>query len=120
MIVIVTGGRDYTGTGLLDALDELHANVGIVELVTGDATGADAIAVEWAITRRVCFAQHIAQWSLGRKAGPIRNAGIVAHALLHSAPDLPVLCLAAPGGRGTADCVERCRKAGIEVRAIES
>ena len=32
----------------------------------------------------------------------------------------PALCLAAPGGRGTADCVERCRKAGIEVREVKS
>lgn len=118
MIVIVTGGRDYAGPGLVEALDRLHAERGIVELITGDATGADTIAAEWARARGVHFAQHVAHWSRGRRAGPIRNAEIVGHALLHAAPDMDVICLAALGGFGTADCVRRCRKAGIEVREV--
>jgi hypothetical protein len=53
----------------------------------------------------------MADWSIGRKAGPIRNQRM----LDEHAPDLVV---AFPGGRGTADMVRRARKSGVEVAKI--
>lgn len=125
MIVIVTGGRTYAGTGLVEALDELRGPD--FHLFVGDANGADAIARRWfeVATRdgkgpfplRRTFFQ--ADWNkYGKAAGPIRNETMVALAQVKQAKGHRVICLAAPGGRGTADCVRRCRKAGFEVREV--
>jgi len=119
VIVIVTGGRDYAGTGLVEALDEVLAKHPGLVLYVGDARGADARARAWAESRGVPCREFAANWSLGPAAGPTRNAIMVSSAANFARMD-PALCLAAPGGRGTADCVERCRKAGIEVREVKS
>lgn len=125
MIVIVTGGRAYNGTGLVEALDELRCQD--FHLLVGDASGADAIARRWYDTarrdgkgpfplRRTVF---VAEWDkYGKSAGPIRNETMVAYAQIKREKGQPILCLAAPGGRGTADCVRRCREAGFEVREV--
>lgn len=119
MIVIVTGGRNYAGAGLVAALDEVLVKHPGLVLYVGDARGADARARAWAECHKVPYREFAADWSLGPSAGPKRNAIMVSSAVNFARME-PALCLAAPGGRGTADCVERCRKAGIEVRTIES
>lgn len=125
MIVIVTGGRHYNGSGLVAELERIHAETPIAWLLVGDCpTGADLLAYYWG--RRTDgpeIARFVADWqNLGTSAGPRRNVAMVRHALWlrdESAPEsLKVLCLAAPGGRGTADCVRRARTAGIEVREV--
>jgi hypothetical protein len=65
----------------------------------GDRIGVQTVAV-------------MADWSIGRKAGPIRNQRM----LDEHKPDLVV---AFPGGRGTADMVRRARKSGVEVTEID-
>lgn len=123
LIVLVTGGRDYRGTGLAAKLDQLAPT--IVYLVLGDARGADALAFEWATRERARRSdglpirrRHDAHWDrLGRRAGPERNGRMVADAVaLRERTGLPVLCLAAPGDIGTADCARQAARAGIEVR----
>lgn len=52
-----------------------------------------------------------ADWSLGKKAGPLRN-----QRMIDMKPDK---LLRFPGGRGTADCERRARAAGIEVVMVE-
>jgi hypothetical protein len=130
MIVIVTGGRTYAGTGLVEELDKLEREEPGFYLIVGGhkdrpSTGADLIAQKWAADRHALNAQHRwtkvdADWKrLRRAAGPIRNGEMVNHALwAREWLDEPIICLAAPGGRGTADCVRRCREAGFEVRAV--
>lgn len=125
MIVIVTGGRAYNGTGLVEALDELRGPD--FHLFVGDANGADAIARNWFVRRtleaigplplrRTVFK---AAWEThGKAAGPRRNEWMVSVAELKRAKGHRIICLAAPGGRGTADCVRRCREAGFEVREV--
>lgn len=125
MIVIVTGGRTYAGTGLVEALDALEREEPGFYLLVGDADGADRVAREWSINRhpRRCLVFEAHWAAYGKKAGPERNARMVRTVRLNrawQALDGPVLCLAAPGGRGTADCVRRCREAGFEVREVTS
>lgn len=82
MIVIVTGGRDYAGFGLLEVLEELDGEHPDFTLIAGDADGADALAIAWrnatgsgVCGRAICVR---AEWErYGRSAGPKRNAAMV-------------------------------------------
>src|SRR5882672_8738009 len=74
--VLVCGGRNFRSPAqVFRALDRLHQEKPITELMQGGATGADQFAMEWAATkpeikRYVCNAD----WEThGRAAGPIRN-----------------------------------------------
>jgi hypothetical protein len=111
MKVLVCGGRNFRSPAqVFRALDRLHQEKSITELMQGGATGADQFAMEWAATkpeikRYVCYAD----WEThGRAAGPIRN-----EKMLIWKPDL---VLAFPGGDGTADMVRRAEAAGVPVQ----
>jgi hypothetical protein len=112
--VCVTGGRDYTNKDVVyRALDNSRASafdIGTdIILVVGCATGADWLASEWAKERGVEFQIYEADWKKYRNAaGPIRNKQ-----MLDSGIDK--LC-AFPGGRGTKNMTNICRKAGIYIR----
>lgn len=111
--LLVCGGRDFDARAwVYEALDRVMARVSVSTLITGGATGADALAADWAFSRgipHVCFK---ASWSDGkggvrRAAGPERNARMLAEGK-------PNIAVAFPGGRGTADMVRRLESAGIK------
>lgn len=108
--VLVTGGRDFADREWLFAvLDAIHAERGIACIIAGGAKGADMLARNWAIARRVDREEYPADWwTHGRAAGPIRNRKM----LTDGKPDLVV---AFPGGRGTADMTSAAKAAGVEV-----
>lgn len=129
MRVVVCGGRGYrNAVFLFRYLDALHAETPITHLMQGGATGADALAREWAkrhpeITRHVCKAA----WDdlshpdavirrrgdgveYDAKAGHRRNARMI-----EWEPDLVV---AFPGHNGTADMVRQAEEADIPVRKV--
>lgn len=112
MKIMVTGGRHYRGVAQVNQeLDfELANATEPMLLIVGDAAGADELAREWAMANpSVMLRVHRAEWrKLGAKAGPVRNQAMV--------DEKPDLCIAFPGGKGTADAVARCIKAGIPVR----
>jgi len=81
-------------------------------VLSGGATGADTLALEWAIENGVFFIAQPADWKRhGRAAGPIRN-----QAMLDT--HHPDWALEFPGGRGTADMRRRCLRAGVEVEVM--
>lgn len=110
MKLLVCGGRDFADRGFVfSVLDRVDAKRRVWLLIHGAATGADALADEWAASRGVARAPNPARWrELGRRAGPVRNQEM----LDVFAPDGAV---AFPGGCGTADMVARCRAAGVPV-----
>ena len=94
-------------------LDRIHGLTPITALIEGGAPGADRAAREWAQEHQVKAVTVPALWDLhGKAAGPIRNQRMVDD----FKPDLVV---AFPGGTGTADMVQRARKAGLAVEMIE-
>lgn len=105
----VTGGRRYTNRfKVYGDLDRVLAKRGRIVLIHGNGTGADALAKEWAISRRMPHIAFPADWDgLGKAAGPRRNQQMVDSGLDG--------CVAFPGNRGTADMVARCKKAGVPV-----
>lgn len=112
--VLVCGGRDFNDQRLLtQTLDIYHVHVGIKTIIHGAARGADTLAAWWGSGRKVGLEPYPADWAKhGRSAGPKRNEQM----LRDGKPDV---CIAFPGGRGTADMVRRCRAAGIEVIEVQ-
>jgi hypothetical protein len=109
MKVLVTGGRDFADREMLFAcLDCIHSETPITHVIHGGATGADNLADQWAKSHGIPLTSFPADWmKYGKSAGPIRNREMIA-----TKPDLVV---AAPGGRGTKNCVDMAINAGIRV-----
>ncbi len=116
--LLIPGSRNGWDTDnlkhqLLGALIVLASGEGTV-LIHGDAPGVDTQAADiwkgWGLPVEA----HPADWSIGKKAGPLRNQEMV---------DLGAdLCLAfvAPESRGTRDCLRRAEEAGIPVEVFYS
>jgi predicted Rossmann-fold nucleotide-binding protein len=110
MRLLICGGRAFgDGVAVGRALAWAHARRGIDLLIEGGATGADRLGREWAQYHNIPVQTFHALWgSLGRRAGPIRNAQMLAE----GQPDEVV---AFPGGRGTSNMIEAAFAAGVAV-----
>jgi hypothetical protein len=74
--------------------------------------GADALADDWAHERDMKLYRVPAAWRrLGRKAGPIRNSGMLAYC--------PDVVIAFPGGKGTAGMIALAKKDGIPTYEVK-
>jgi len=126
--VLICGGRDYADRDkLYREMDRICQERGFyhggdssgepnwlpnVTVISGMARGADSLGCGWAETNWCPVLEFPADWRRdGRAAGPIRNQKM----LDEGKPDVVV---AFPGGRGTADMVQRSRRAGVEVLEI--
>lgn len=106
MKLIVAGGRDhYLTVTDYERLDALAGQIHISEVVSGHCSdGADSCGEWWANLRQIPLKLFPADWSQGRKAGPIRNKQMAEYA------DAVVLF---PGGRGTESMCREAMAAGI-------
>ena len=107
--LLVTGGREFEDVDfMVDALAHAKAycdgvdEKGLVEVITGEARGADTIAKEWAEVMEIphtgfpCTDSHWKQY--GKRAGLIRNEH-----MLDYGPDVVI---SFPGGTGTEHMVK--------------
>jgi hypothetical protein len=113
--VLVCGGRDYLDQEkIYHVLDAQLAKIGPnMLLINGGAPGADTIAREWAVSRKVDHLTLYAKWELfGRSAGPIRNRRM--------AKKKPKLVLAFHSdidkSKGTRDMIGVAEKLKIKVK----
>ena len=115
MKVLVCGGRSYTDqVRVFQVLDELNKISPISLIIEGGAEGADRQARFWALDKGVPPMTIHAAWRYyNRAAGHKRNTWM----LEFGQPDL---CVAFPGGIGTANMVEQANKSGIDVQEIEA
>lgn len=104
--------RDAQVSAICAALFYLHPQL----VVDGAATGMDTVSHDWAVdnnrdTKR--FPVMPEEWDrLGRRAGAVRNARMLAWALETSAQQRRRLdALVAPGGPGTADMTAKLQAA---------
>jgi len=111
MRVLVCGGRDFTDAKLLhNVLDAIHAKTPITCVIHGNAWGADTLAGSWAALNKVALDIFVADWNKHRKsAGTMRNQ-------LMLTVGKPDLVIAFPGGKGTADMVQRAKRANVVVQ----
>lgn len=127
MLVLVCGGRNYDDRprvwDTLDALDRVQYQATILHGACGwdgdkpdewtedRLRGADRLAHEWAVSRRRAVQTVAARWTtLGRGAGPIRNAQMLTFE--------PSFVVAFPGGAGTANMVGLAERAGLRIMRI--
>jgi len=109
MRVLVCGGRRYEDE---DAVYRVLDSINPSFVIEGGATGADALAADWARENGVPCATVDAHWTFyGKKAGYIRNTWML---MLN-----PVKVVAFPGGNGTANMIKLAEEAGIEVIKVE-
>jgi predicted Rossmann-fold nucleotide-binding protein len=111
--LLICGGRDFHDRSMFNkAMAALVSARGLpAKIIHGGATGADSMGASIATKMSIPAVAVTPDWSLGKRAGPIRNQKM----LTEYKPDL---VLAFPGGGGTADMVARARKAGVEVIEI--
>jgi hypothetical protein len=108
---IVCGGRDFTDKARAFAwLDHYHSNsVPLAMVIHGGAPGADTLAGEWAMARRVSVMVIRADWEqYGLAAGPIRNAQMLNEGVPH-------FVIALPGGKGTRNMIEQAERLRVPV-----
>lgn len=107
--VIVTGSRDWQDWRVVwDALTDLRLQKPLVVVHGGCPTGADRFADDWCKQTWTVKQVIKADWSLGRRAGPIRNREMV---------DLGAdICLAfiRNGSRGASGTARLAEAAGIK------
>lgn len=112
MKILVCGGRDFGNTAdeyyfIFNRLDESVTPEDVI--ISGLATGADTVAVEWARMGGNRVETYPANWERdGNSAGPQRNQRMI---------DIgkPDIVYAFPGGKGTRDMVTRAKKHNIPV-----
>ena len=114
--VLITGYRYHTDVELIhgalkDLLEEHGKNLVIV---TGGASGADALAYNFAVSNHLETETYPADWGkYGKSAGPIRNQQMV-----DTAPD-EVLAFPHGESRGTRGCIKMAEVAGLKVTIFE-
>lgn len=112
MRVLVCGGRHYQDfKKVWRVLTKMNAETPISCVISGGCSGADTFAKEWADAGDVPSEIYKADWALGPAAGPLRNQQM----LDDGKPDF---VLAFPGGRGTADMIDRAKAAGVHGKQV--
>lgn len=114
--VLVCGSRHYSDRDSINhVLDALHVRKGPkMLLITGGAVGADELARQWAVSRKVDHRVMYARWELeGKAAGPIRN-----QRMLGEKPKLVLAFMVhMPGeNRGTNHMVSIAQAAEVRVK----
>lgn len=123
MIILVTGGRNNDDYPLAEAALAPYAHPGNI-LINGSAPGWDLTCESAWRSFQLPYIGVPAQWGFDRDkrvraAGPIRNGIMVdGKSIFPYAELVPDVVIAGEGGRGTADCVDRAERAGIEVLRV--
>jgi hypothetical protein len=79
MKVIIAGSRYFDNVDTVIQAIQL-SKFEITEVVCGCADGVDGIGERWAESQGIPVKRFPADWSLGLKAGPMRNAQMAAYA----------------------------------------
>jgi hypothetical protein len=111
MIVIIAGGRDYLDYENVKARIP-ESEFEITEIVSGGATGADALGERYAKEHGIKLRRMPADWAKhGKAAGPIRNREMaqVADALI---------AFWDGESRGTKNMIEEAEKRGLRVKVF--
>lgn len=115
MKAIICGGRFLCGTPKIYAflLDQC-TQLSVTEIVHGGARGGDQIAQIFGEAQGIAVSCFEAMWgSHGSIAGPIRNREMAQYVGKDG------VCIALPGGKGTANMVNNARRVGMRVIQYE-
>lgn len=112
MKVIIAGGRDFNDYEFLkqvcSKLSELDSEI---EIVSGGAKGADALGERFANEMGYALKVFPADWSEGRKAGPIRNSQMANYADA-------LIAFWDGKSKGTKNMIDLATKRGLGVKVV--
>ena len=115
-VLIVCGGRNFCDTLFeKDCIEQTIAKFKLQKnntvIMSGGATGADTIALEWAHANEWNAMRVPAKWNeLGSAAGMARNLEMLGLAVRMHAEGSQIIVLAMPGGVGTSGMVAYAKK----------
>ncbi|MFB7107266.1 DUF2493 domain-containing protein [Streptomyces hydrogenans] len=117
--ILVTGSRDWTDRATLYGALNMYASADELQqpitVIHGDcATGADAMAETWALTRRVAVIRHPAKWREHGVYNP--QAGLARNRLMVELGADVCLAFIKNGSRGASHCARLAEEAGIPTR----
>lgn len=111
--VIVAGSRRFNDYPLLSAkLDHLLQHHSEVEIVSGAASRADMLGERYALERGHPVKRFPANWSLGKRTGPIRNGKMVDYAT-------HLVAFWNGWSRDTKNMIEQAQDKGLQVRVVK-
>ena len=74
MKIIIAGSRDIFDYNLLKSfMEKICRKYTITEVISGKASGIDRAGEFWAVEHGIPIIDMPADWSVGKKAGPLRN-----------------------------------------------
>ena len=115
--VIICGSRTFADKALLtESLDTILSGLGEVEIVSGHAKGADALAEEYAEQHGLKLSVFRADWKrYGKAAGPRRNQQMLEYAMEKE----PVVVAFWDGrSRGTRNMIDQATAGDAAVHII--
>lgn len=116
MILAIVGSRSFDNYPLLchETTAFIAKHGGVCEsIVSGGAPGADTLARRYAREQSIPFIEYAAEWEkYGRRAGPMRNAAIVARCT-------HVLAFPQGASPGTRDTIAKAARAGKPVIVVQ-
>lgn len=78
MKILIFGSRDWNNYKvILNVMNRLKAKYGDFVLIEGGCKGADLLAKKAAIECNIEYEEYPADWTLGKKAGPLRNQKMI-------------------------------------------
>ena len=114
LVLGISGWRGFTDYDkfceVVETAVKTFEHGGITAIVSGGARGADALAERYAREKDLPLYVFKPDWkTLGKRAGPLRNADIIAKCThLVAFPNMEE-------GKGTQDAIRKARKRGIPV-----
>lgn len=110
MKAIVCGGRSFSDSKYLEEMmDFFKERWNLQSIITGGAKGADSLAHQWALKRKLATEVYHADWDqFGKSAGMIRNRQMLTEGQ-------PNVVIAFPGTTGTENMIAIARKAMVPV-----
>lgn len=113
--VLAFGSRDYcNGLYVSQRLQQVHDNLIIMEIIEGEAKGADILARDWARRNEIPVVKCPANWETeGKGAGFLRNLRMV-----EMNPDMAVGFMNGPS-KGSMHTVQLCLAKGIPLYIVD-
>ena len=112
MKVIIAGSRGIDDYGLVEQAI-LASGFNITEVVSGGCHGVDKLGERWAKKNGVQLKVFLADWSVGKSAGPIRNGRMAAYADA-------LIAIWANNSRGTANMIDQAESNGLLVYIFDA
>lgn len=128
--ILVCGGRYYGNRALVfKTLDTLLTDRGWhpsdIRVITGGASGADSLGIQWAKDRGAAYKPYYADWDdlshpnavIKRRKNGKKYDALAGHRRNQKMLDRehPLVVVAFPGGTGTADMISRAKIEDVEV-----